>query len=117
MTLKQRLTLLTAGVLWTIIACADPQPPSQDQNPYPGQEPYSNQASPPSAEPTLNVSPRRHGNIARAQELSRAAFDALSQAQQSNEFDLGGHANRAKQLLAQANDEMKLAAEWANRHH
>ena len=63
------------------------------------------------------MSPYRHGNIARAQEFSRNAFDAMTQAQQANEFDMGGHAERAKQLLAEANDEMKLAAEWANHRH
>ena len=70
-----------------------------------------------SAEPVTNVDPHRHGNIARAQELSRQAYDAMTAAQQANEFDLGGHAARAKELLAQANQEMKLAAEAANQHH
>jgi hypothetical protein len=71
-------------------------------------------AQQPTHEPATNVSPYRHGNIARAQELSRQAFDALTRAQQANEFDLGGHAGRAKELLMQANDEMKMAAEAAN---
>ena len=76
---------------------------------------YAQQSAPPGEnEPAQNVSPWRHGNIARAQEFSRNAFDAMTQAQQANEFDLGGHAARAKELLAQANDEMKLAAQWAN---
>jgi hypothetical protein len=69
------------------------------------------------AEPATNVDPHRHGNIARAQELSRQAYDAMTAAQQANEFDLGGHASRAKELLAQANQEMKLAAEAANNRH
>ena len=101
---------------------AGQQPPAYQPPPPAGQQPPSYQQQPdqppPGArEPTLNVSPYRHGNIARAQEYSRYAFDAMTQAQQSNEFDMGGHAERAKQLLAQANDEMKLAAEWANHRH
>jgi len=34
----------------------------------------------------------------------------------ANEFDMGGHAARAKDLLDQAYREIKLAAEAANRH-
>jgi hypothetical protein len=101
---------------------AGQQPPAYQQQPPAGQQQpayqqQSDQPPPPAREPTLNVSPYRHGNIARAQEYSRYAFDAMTQAQQSNEFDMGGHAEHAKQLLAQANDEMKLAAEWANHRH
>jgi hypothetical protein len=55
------------------------------------------------------------GDIARAQELSREAYDAITAAQQANEFDLGGHAARPKNLLQQANAEMKQAALAANR--
>ena len=68
------------------------------------------------AEPVQNVDPSRHGNIARAQELSRQAYDALTAAQNANEFDMGGHAANAKSLLAQATQEMKLAALAANKH-
>jgi hypothetical protein len=67
------------------------------------------------AEPVQNVDPSRHGNIARAQELSRQAYDAMTAAQNANEFDMGGHAANAKNLLAQANQEMKLAALAANK--
>lgn len=66
-------------------------------------------------EPVENVDPARHGNIARAQELSRQAYNAMTAAQEANEFDLGGHAARAKELLQQANEEMKQAAIAANR--
>ena len=123
MRMKQTMTVLAAGALWAIVACAQQpvyeqppayQPPPANQPPPPaGQQPPAYQP-PTDHEPSLNVSPYRHGNIARAQEFSRNAFDAMTQAQQANEFDMGGHAERAKQLLAQANDEMKLAAEWAN---
>jgi len=65
-------------------------------------------------EPVQNVDPARHGNLAAAQELSRQAYDRLTAAQYANEFDLGGHAARAKELLREANDEIKLAALAAN---
>jgi hypothetical protein len=53
----------------------------------------------------------RHPNLAAANDLVRRAFDEASAAQQSNDYQLGGHANRAKQLLAQAADEIRLAAQ------
>lgn len=65
--------------------------------------------------PVLNIDPARHGNLAAAQQLVRQAYDRLSDAQAANEYRLGGHADRAKELLRQANEEIKLAAETANR--
>jgi hypothetical protein len=65
-------------------------------------------------EPVLNVSPYRHGNLAAAQELVRGAYDKLSDAQFANHAELGGHAARAKELLREAGDEIKLAAIAAN---
>jgi len=35
-------------------------------------------------------------------------------AQQANEWDLAGHAAKAKQLLEEVNNELKLAAEQSN---
>jgi len=37
--------------------------------------------------------------------------------QQANEFDLGGHAARAKELIDQASRELKEAARAANQEH
>jgi F0F1-type ATP synthase membrane subunit b/b' len=68
-------------------------------------------------EPVENISHNRHGNLASAQDLARQAYDRITAAQQANEFDLGGHAAKAKQLLEQVNDELKLAAEAANHNH
>ena len=50
-----------------------------------------------------------------AQRLVVQAFEKLSDAQFDNDSRLGGHAGRAKELLRQANEEIKLAAEAANR--
>jgi hypothetical protein len=65
-------------------------------------------------QPVQDISSWRHGNLAQAQALVQQAFDRLTAAQQANEFRLGGHAGRAKELLRQANVEMKLAAIEAN---
>jgi len=66
-------------------------------------------------EPVRNIDPARHGNLAAAQDLVRQAFDRITVAQQDNRYNLGGHADRAKELLRQANEQIKQAAEAANR--
>ena len=50
-------------------------------------------------QPAENVNPQRHGNLAAAQRLCEKAYEKLVAAQQANEFDLGGHAKKAKELL------------------
>ena len=67
-------------------------------------------------EPALNVSQRLHPNIAAAQRLSRQAYNKITAAQKANEFDMEGHAQKAKDLLDQVNNELKLAAEAANKN-
>lgn len=67
--------------------------------------------------PERNVSPGRHPNIAAAQRLCDQAFNKIVAAQQANEWDMDGHAQKAKELLDQANRELKAAAEAANRNH
>jgi len=69
------------------------------------------------AQPARNVSPERHPNLAAAQRLTAQAYDKIIAAQQANEWDMQGHAARAKQLLDQANNELKAAAEAANHRH
>jgi hypothetical protein len=64
--------------------------------------------------PVRNVSGKRHPNLAAAQRLSQQAFEKIVAAQQANEFDMGGHAQKAKALLEEANRELKEAAEAAN---
>ena len=66
--------------------------------------------------PARNVSGARHPNIAAAQRLSRQAWQRIVDAQKANEWDMEGHAQRAKDLLDQANNELKLAAQAANRN-
>lgn len=64
-------------------------------------------------EPVQNIDPSRHGNLAAAQDLVRQAYDRLSVGQRENGNDLGGHAEKAKALLQQANAEIRLAADAA----
>ena len=66
--------------------------------------------------PARNVSGARHPNLAAAQRFSQQAWEKIVAAQQANEWDMQGHAQRAKELLDQANNELKLAAEASNRN-
>jgi len=67
--------------------------------------------------PVTNISARRHPNLAAAQRFSVQAYDKIVAAQQANEWDLNGHAQKAKALLDQVNQELKLAAEVSNANH
>jgi len=64
--------------------------------------------------PERDISRNRHPNLAAAQRLVDQAFNKISAAQQANEFDMNGHAAKAKELLEQANRELKEAAQAAN---
>jgi hypothetical protein len=64
--------------------------------------------------PKRNVSAANHPNLAAAQRLTAQAFTKITAAQEANEFDLAGHAAKAKSLLDQANNELKQAAEKSN---
>jgi hypothetical protein len=66
--------------------------------------------------PKEDISSRRHPNLAAAQRFSQQAWEKVIAAQEANEFDMGGHAQKAKELLAEANRELKEAAEAANRN-
>jgi len=65
--------------------------------------------------PKENISAARHPNLAAAQRLSEEAWQKITAAQEANEWDMQGHAQKAKNLLDEANKELKLAAEAANR--
>jgi hypothetical protein len=66
--------------------------------------------------PAQNVSGKRHPNLAAAQRLSANAYQKIVAAQEANEWDMQGHAQKAKDLLDQANRELKEAAEAANKN-
>jgi hypothetical protein len=67
--------------------------------------------------PAENVSGKRHPNLAAAQRLCVQAFEKIQAAQGANEWDMDGHAAKAKELLDQASRELKEAAEAANKNH
>jgi hypothetical protein len=67
--------------------------------------------------PVEDISAKRHPNLAAAQRLTQNAWEKISAAQSANEFDMDGHASKAKDLLDQANRELKQAAEAANKNH
>jgi hypothetical protein len=66
------------------------------------------------SEPPAKTVKSRHPNLAAAQVLIAEAFAKLEAAQKANEYDLDGHAAKAKALLTQASEEIKKAAQAAN---
>ena len=67
--------------------------------------------------PAENISAKKHPNLAAAQRLCDQAFNKISAGQAANEWDLGGHAAKAKELLDQASNELKQAAVASNKEH
>jgi hypothetical protein len=65
-------------------------------------------------QPPANISPQMHSNLAAAQQNCQAAWEKLAEAQKANEWDMNGNAERAKDLLTQAAEELKAAAQTAN---
>ncbi len=57
-----------------------------------------------------------HPNIIAAREDAQHAIEKMHAAQVANEYDMGGHAAKAEQLLKDAEKEMKMAAEAANKN-
>jgi hypothetical protein len=65
-------------------------------------------------QPVENISPQRHGNLAAAQEAIENAYNLTVRAQEVNHGAMAGHAERAKQLLREAANELKAAATTLN---
>lgn len=65
----------------------------------------------------VNIDPARHPNLAEAQHHIAQAIEKVDVAQKDNHDELGGHAEKAKALLVQADRELKEAAEFADHHH
>jgi hypothetical protein len=63
--------------------------------------------------PQVNIG-KHHGNLRQAQIFLAESYQAVGQAQQMNEDELGGHADRARQLIVQADVEIRLAANVSN---
>jgi len=65
--------------------------------------------------PVVNIDPHRHSHLADAQRHIQEAYAKLDEAQRDNKDRLGGHAEKAKDLLMAADREIKEAAEYADR--
>jgi hypothetical protein len=91
-TLKIATLLAGALMMWSAMAWAQ----------GPGPAPY------------VTVDPQQHGNLAAAQNNIVEAWGSITEAQRANDAHLGGHAARAKELLAQANQEIQLCADQAD---
>ena len=65
-------------------------------------------------EPIVDIDKNRHPNLAEAQRLVVEANHYIAEAQKDNRYDMKGHAEKARQLLVQVNQELKAAAEAAN---
>jgi F0F1-type ATP synthase membrane subunit b/b' len=67
--------------------------------------------------PVTDIDPSRHANLAEAQQHVVQAYNKVVEAQKANKDELGGHAEKAIELLDQANRELKAAAEFADHYH
>lgn len=56
----------------------------------------------------------KHPNIHAAHQLIVQALGRIQAAEKANEYDLGGHAAKAKDLLVQAEAELRQAAQTSN---
>ena len=65
-------------------------------------------------EPVLDIDQKVHPNLYEAQRHVIEANKYIATAQKDNHYDMKGHAEKARQLLVQVNNELKLAAEAAN---
>lgn len=67
-------------------------------------------------DPPVNVSAKKHPNLNAAQKMIDNAYDKIREAQKANEYDMDGHAKKAEEALKSASEEIKLAAEAANKN-
>jgi hypothetical protein len=67
--------------------------------------------------PETDINPSRHPDLAEAQHHVVQAYGKIVEAQRAHKDELGGHAEKAIQLLEQANHELKEAAEFADHRH
>jgi hypothetical protein len=64
--------------------------------------------------PVVDIDSSKHPNLADAQKHVVAANRSVELAQKDNRYDMQGHAEKARQLLVEANEELKKAAAAAN---
>jgi hypothetical protein len=113
------LTLTTFSAFAIFTAAALPQAPTvvYEQGPpvvyTPAPQVVYTQAPVYLQAPVVNIG-TRHGNLRNAQSNIVQAYQKIERAQQDNDGQLGGHAQRAKELLIQADEELRLAANVSN---
>lgn len=59
----------------------------------------------------------KHPYLNAAQVALHQAFNSITQAQQANDYQLGGHAAKAKELIRQAGLEVNMAVDVSNANH
>jgi hypothetical protein len=67
--------------------------------------------------PVVNIDAHKHPNLAGAQSNIVQAYQLIDKAQGANRDELGGHAQKAKDLLMQADAELRAAANVSNQDH
>lgn len=67
--------------------------------------------------PATDIDPAKNPALAEAQHHIVQAYEKTEEAQAHWKDQLGGHAEKAQQLLAQASRELKEAAEYVDSHH
>ena len=67
--------------------------------------------------PVVNIDANRHPNLAGAQSSIVQAYHLIEKAQSANHDELGGHGQKAKELLMQADAELRAAANVSNSEH
>ncbi len=67
--------------------------------------------------PVVNIDAHKHPNLAGAQNNIVQAYQLIDRAQSANRDELGGHAQKAKEHLMQADAELRAAANVANAEH
>lgn len=65
-------------------------------------------------EPVVNIDQKVHPHLAQAQYHIVEANKAIAEAQKANKYDMQGHAENARQLLLEADKELRAAADVAN---
>lgn len=65
-------------------------------------------------EPVVDIDKGRHPHLFAAQQAVVEANRHIAEAQKDNHYDMKGHAEKARQLLVEVNNELKAAAEAAN---
>ncbi|HUJ61611.1 MAG TPA: hypothetical protein VLX92_24065 [Kofleriaceae bacterium] len=59
---------------------------------------------------------RRHPQLLEAQKDLNRAWEHIQASQEAHEWDEGHHAEKAKELIGQAKEEVRMAAEYDNHH-